>query len=244
MSSTAETEALKLVSVLLADLGTPLAEIVRPEEDTSIDINNDFLVSIDSEIWGLEVMRLTLNDEWVAAGKLMLAKLEVQAEEIAKRRGVNITLLAAPPLGLRTKHLQTQWLSDVCAEIEESITEEISSRLVMNIDIHVEISSEDPIIKIFHASTSTPNTQRELNEACAETLTYKLTEQLPSISAHYSKRGIILDSRQDDSKMPSFFPLSSHTVLGLLNAVQADPDVSPVDGAWWISPDGVIQEIV
>lgn len=244
MSSKTELEALGLLTDLVANSGGAVKLVGRPEEDHECDLNNDFLVTIESERWGLEVMRLTLDQNWVAAKQRMLSELERRLIKFASDSMVIITSMVAPPFELGTLVKQEAWLAKTCRLIEAAILKKRPDVSIVGGDFHFQYGGTIPSVHLFPAFTTTANTQDELNGACARPLTYKLTEQLPPTSPHYESRGIILDSRSDDSKMPSFFPLSDYTVLGLIDLVQSNSEVTAVDGAWWISPEAIIQRLI
>jgi hypothetical protein len=50
----------------------------------------------------VEVMRITLDNQWVAAKKKMPSELQNRLVTFALRSKLNINLMIAPPLGLNT----------------------------------------------------------------------------------------------------------------------------------------------
>lgn len=243
MSEKSEVEAMTLLFGHLIQSKTSFTFIARPDGDPAYDVNIDFLIQIGSEKWAIEIMRLTLDSQWVAAKKRMLSQLSKRLDVVGKAGKVEITLMIAPPLGLKNKVQQEAWLDQVCSEVDSAISRQRSNCSPPGGTVLLKYDHLSPGVQLFTALNTTAELLKELIASCSETLTYKLKDQLPVSSPHYSKRGIILDSRQDDSEMPSFAPISVHTVRGLLDHVQNSPDITGVDGAWWISAEAIIESL-
>lgn len=243
MSNKAEVEALSLLLGQLICANTTFAYIARPDGDLAYDINVDFLIQIGSEKWAIEIMRLTLDSQWVAAKKKMLSQLSERLDVLGKAGKVEITLMIAPPLSLKNKVQQEAWLDQVCSEVDSAVSRRRSDLSLPGGTVSLKYDLPSPGVQLFTAFNTTAELLKELIASCSETLTYKLKEQLPPGSFQYSKRGIIFDSRQDDSEMPSFTPISEHTVRGLLDHVQNSSEITSVDGAWWISAEAIIESL-
>jgi len=241
MSGKSEVEAMTLLFGHLIQSKTSFTFIARPDGDPAYDVNIDFLIQIGSEKWAIEIMRLTLDSQWVAAKKRMLSQLSERLDALTKAEKAEITLMIAPPLGLKDKVQQEAWLDQVCSEVDSAIKRRRSDCSPPGGTVLLKYDHGTPGVQLFTALNNTAELLKELLSSCSETLTYKLKDQLPASSSHYSKRGIILDSRQDDSEMPSFAPITEHTVRGLLDQVQNSPDITSVDGAWWISGEAIIK---